>query len=162
MMDLVGQNMSSCISSPSLTLKGWYDHYTKEDTEHRIHKHTDKYIRWFIRKTVYGGRVFATRRKFASQLWNKILKILIEYSNINVLKEGIPAVIKWYKNSVMEPAIQILKKETQIYAPDKEKELKEILTWCDNNVNHPILQNEVVSTFLEMRKKIKVLPKMDD
>src|SRR5205085_7932876 len=46
MMDLIGQNMSSCISSPSLTLKGWYKRHI--DDGNKIHTHTDKYIQWFI------------------------------------------------------------------------------------------------------------------
>jgi hypothetical protein len=166
MMDLVGQNMSSCITSSSLTLKGWYNHYMNENPENKIHTHTDKYIRWFIRKSVFGGRVFATRKEFRSQLWRNIRKILIEYRSAGTkhtkMKKAIASLMKWYREEIMKPAIDVLEKESGISDSDNEKELEKLLEWCYNKAEHTILQNENVSRFLEIRNKIKALPKMDD
>jgi hypothetical protein len=88
MTDLVGQNMQSCISSPQLTLKGWMSHIKgKEQDETVVHTHTDKYARHFIRKTVKGGRVFATIKNFESPLWKRILgnltKVLWRIRDVN-------------------------------------------------------------------------------
>jgi hypothetical protein len=41
MMDLVGQNMTSCISAPSLALKGWYKDFIDENPEDKIDTFTD-------------------------------------------------------------------------------------------------------------------------
>jgi hypothetical protein len=148
-MELVGQNMSSCISSPALTLKGWYDHYIK--AHNKIHTHTDKYIRWFIRKSVYGGRVFATIKNFTSQLWINIQDILLEYQ---APKDDIASQMKWYETEVVKPAIGILKKKYGISDLDK------ILKICDDSDGSD--GSEVVNKFFEIRKKIKELQKTDD
>src|SRR5438093_2556797 len=116
MIDLVGQNMSSCISSPSLTLKGWYKRHI--DDGNKVHTHADKYIRWFIRQTVYGGRVFATRKQFVSQLWTNILELLKQSYTPHKghTEEGIPAMMKWYRTELVGPAKENLRDKIKALA----------------------------------------------
>ena len=110
MMDVVGQNMSSCLTIPSLTLKGWFKHLTHEEEE-PIHTHTDPYVRDFIRKSIKGGRVFAAIRDFNSPLWNKILEILNKHADPNLpnfTQKGIPELLKWYN---MNPTLFEIREE---------------------------------------------------
>jgi len=117
--------MQSSLSSPQLTLKGWVDHLRAEakqgaclyphSTNKEIgeiyvdnHTHTDSYIRWFIRNTVKGRRVFATIKNFESPLWVKIRDIinaamLCEAKHADLSTEvkrsdteGLPALMSWY------------------------------------------------------------------
>ena len=80
MVELVGQHMSNNISVAGLAYKGWLN-YTRQNNI-MIFSHTNKFVRWFIRNSIYGGRVGAFRNKFISPILPNINFILQKYSNI--------------------------------------------------------------------------------
>ena len=49
--------MKDFLSLPGLGLKYFNSLRTEEDEP--IYTHNDKYMRWFVRQTAYGGRVCA-------------------------------------------------------------------------------------------------------
>jgi hypothetical protein len=79
MMELVKQNMQSCLTAPSLTFKGWFSEINEERSDNgvsQIHSHTDVFTRNFIRRAVKGGRVSANIQKFESKILSELTLIL--------------------------------------------------------------------------------------
>src|SRR5438093_7044510 len=80
MTDLVDQNMTSNISAPSLTFKGWYSHIAEKEV--KVFSHVNPFTRWFIRNAVKGGRVFANKKAFRSPLLDEVIQILQKRSSL--------------------------------------------------------------------------------
>ena len=75
MEEKTGISMKDCLSLPGLGLKYFNSLRTKQDEP--IYTYNDKYMRWFVRQTAYGGRVCAFNQYYKSKSCDDILKINI-------------------------------------------------------------------------------------
>jgi hypothetical protein len=156
MMNLVGQNMQSCISSPQLTLKGWF---TSLGPEYKIYSHRNKYIRNFIRRTIKGGRVVAAINSFTSPLVPKIMEILRRYVEDGKDLESMILLMECYKRELLNPTVDIVKSETRVLEDLKQKnpKLMDIVKWCDKNKDHPVFQKDIPKKFFQLREELRGL-----
>ena len=74
MEEFTGFSMKDCLSLPGL---GWkfYNSLRTEEGE-RIYTHNDKYMRWFVRQSIKGGRVCSFNQFYKSKICDDILKII--------------------------------------------------------------------------------------
>ena len=74
MEEITGFSMKDCLSLPGL---GWkYFNSLKTEEDEPIYTYNDKYMRWFVRQSIKGGRVCAFNQSYKSKHCNDILKIL--------------------------------------------------------------------------------------
>ena len=74
MEEITGFSMKDCLSLPGLGWKYFSSLRTEEDEP--IYTYNDKYMRWFIRQSIKGGRVCAFNQYYRSDHYNDIKKIL--------------------------------------------------------------------------------------
>ena len=74
MEDITGFSMKDCLSLPGLGLKYFISLRTEEDEP--IYTYNDKYMRWFVRQSIKGGRVCAFNQYYKSDHYNDIKRIL--------------------------------------------------------------------------------------
>ena len=57
MQEITGFSMKDCLSLPGL---GWkYFNSLRTEKDEPIYTYNDKYMRWFVRQSIKGGRVCA-------------------------------------------------------------------------------------------------------
>ena len=76
MKEITGFSMKDCLSLPGLGWKYFNSLRTKEDEP--IYTYNDKYMRWFVRLSIKGGRVCAFNQYYKSKHCDDILKIINE------------------------------------------------------------------------------------
>ena len=74
MEEITGFSMKDCLSVPGLGWKYFNSLRTEEDEP--IYTYNDKYMRWFVRQSIKGGRVCAFNQYFKSKHCDDILKII--------------------------------------------------------------------------------------
>ena len=74
MKEITGFSMKDCLSLPGLGWKYFNSLRTEEDEP--IYTYNDKYMRWFIRQSIKGGRVCAFNQYYKSDHYNNIKRIL--------------------------------------------------------------------------------------
>ena len=74
MKEITGFSMKDCLSLPGLGWKYFNSLGTEEDEP--IYTYNDKYMRWFIRQSIKGGRVCAFNQHYKSKHYDDILKII--------------------------------------------------------------------------------------
>ena len=74
MEEITGFSMNDCLSLPGLGWKYFNSLRTEEDEP--IYTYNDKYMRWFVRQSVKGGRVCAFNQYFKSNHYNDIKRFL--------------------------------------------------------------------------------------
>ena len=74
MEEITGFPMKDCLSLPALGWKNFNSLRTEEDEP--IYTYNDKYMRWFVRQTIKGGRVCAFNQYYKSKHCDDILKII--------------------------------------------------------------------------------------
>ena len=74
MEEITGFSMKDCLSLPGLGWKFFNSLRTEEDEP--IYTYNDKYMRWFIRQSIKGGRVCAFNHNYKSDHYNDIKRIL--------------------------------------------------------------------------------------
>ena len=67
-------SMKDCLSLPGLGWKHFNSLRTEEDEP--INTYNDKYMRWFVRQSMKGGRVCAFNQNYKSKHCDDILKII--------------------------------------------------------------------------------------
>ena len=80
MEEITGFSMKDCLSLPGLGWKYFNGLRTEEDEP--IYTYDDKYMRWFIRQSIKGGRVCAFNQYYKSKICDDILKIISEELNV--------------------------------------------------------------------------------
>ena len=75
MQEITGFSMKDCLSLPGLGWK-YFNSLTEEDES--IYTYNDKYMRWFVRQSIKGGRVSAFNQYYKSKHCDDILKIINE------------------------------------------------------------------------------------
>ena len=74
MQKITGFSMKDCLSAPGLGWKYFNSLTTEEDEP--IYTYIDKYIRWFVRQNIKGGRVCAFNQYYKSKICGDIFKII--------------------------------------------------------------------------------------
>ena len=74
MEEITGFSMKDCLSLPGLGWKYFNSLRTEEDEP--IYTYNDKYMRWFVRQSIKGGRVCAFNQYYKSKHCDDILKII--------------------------------------------------------------------------------------
>ena len=74
MEEITGFSMKDCLSLPGLGWKYFNSLRTEEDEP--IYTYNDKYMRWFVRRSIKGGRVGAFNQYYKSKHCDDILKII--------------------------------------------------------------------------------------
>ena len=74
MEEITGFSMKDCLSLPGLGWKNFNSLRTEEDEP--IYTYNDKYMRWFVRQSIKGGRVCSFNQYYKSKHCNDILKII--------------------------------------------------------------------------------------
>ena len=69
-----GFSMKYCLSLPGLGRK--YFNSLRSDEDEPIYTYEDKYMRWFVRQSIKGGRVCAFNQYYESKICDDILKII--------------------------------------------------------------------------------------
>ena len=72
--------MKDCLSGPGLRWKYFNSLRTEEDEP--TYTYNDKYMRWFVRQSIKGGRVCAFNQFFKSKICDDILNIISEELNL--------------------------------------------------------------------------------
>ena len=79
MQEITGFSMKDCLSLSGLGWKYFNSLRTEEDEP--IYTY-DKYLRWFVRQSIKGGRVCAFIQYYKSKICDAILKIISEELNV--------------------------------------------------------------------------------
>ena len=74
MEEITGFSMKDCLSLPGLGWKYFNSLRTEEDEP--IYTYNDKYMRWFVRQSIKGGRVCAFNQYYKSNHYNDIKRNL--------------------------------------------------------------------------------------
>ena len=74
MEEITGFSMKDCLSLPGLGWKFFNSLRTEEDEP--IYIYNDKYMRWFVRQSIKGGRVCSFNQYYKSKHCDDILKII--------------------------------------------------------------------------------------
>ena len=74
MEEITKFSMKDCLSLPGLGWKYFNSLRTEEDEP--IYTYNDKYMRWFVRQSIKGGRVCAFNQYYKSKHYNDIKRIL--------------------------------------------------------------------------------------
>ena len=75
MEDITGFSMKDCLSLPGLGWKYFNSSRTEEDEP--MYTYNDKYMRWFVRQSIKGGRVCAFNQYYKSKHFEDIKKLNI-------------------------------------------------------------------------------------
>ena len=75
MEEITGFSMKDCLSLPGLGWKYFNSLRTVEE-DVSIYTYNDKYMRWFVRQSIKGGRVCAFNQHYKSDHYNDIKRIL--------------------------------------------------------------------------------------
>ena len=80
MEDITGFSMKDCLSLPGL---GWkYFNSLRTEDDEPIYTYDDKYMRWFVRQSIKGGRVCAFNQNYKSKLFEDIKKIISKFLDV--------------------------------------------------------------------------------
>ena len=80
MEEITGFSMKDCLSLPGMGWKYFNSLRTEEDEP--IYTYNDKYMRWFVRQSIKGGRVCAFNQYYKSKHFEDIKKIISEFLGV--------------------------------------------------------------------------------
>ena len=96
MEEITGFSMKDCLSLPGLGWKYFNSLRTEEDEP--IYTYNDKYMKWFVRQCIKGGRVCAFNQYYKSKICDDVLKIISEELNVKGIIYDIIEAFLNYKN----------------------------------------------------------------
>ena len=74
MQEITGFSMKDCLSLPGV---GWkYFNLLRTEEDEPIYTYNDKYMRWFVRQSIKGGKVCSFNQYYKSKHCDDILKII--------------------------------------------------------------------------------------
>ena len=80
MEDITGFSMKDCLSLPGL---GWkYFNSLRTEDDEPIYTYNDKYMRWFVRQSIKGGRVCAFNQYYKTKHFEDIKKIISKFLDV--------------------------------------------------------------------------------
>ena len=80
MEEITGFSMKDCLSAPGLRWKFFKS--MRDENDEPINTYNVKYMRWFERQSIRGGRVCASNQYYRSKICDDVLKILSEELNV--------------------------------------------------------------------------------
>ena len=80
MEELTGFSMKDFLSAPGLGRK--YFNSMRDENDQPVYKYNDKYMRWFVRQSIKGGRVCSFNQYYRTKICDNVLKILSEKLNV--------------------------------------------------------------------------------
>ena len=114
MKEITGFSMKDCLSLPGLGWKYFNSLRTEEDEP--IYTYNDKYMRWFVRQSIKGGRVCAFNQFYKSNHCNDIKRILSK-------ELGVPKNANIYE--IIEEYLRYKKKYYDIYEKEYESQFND-------------------------------------
>ena len=111
MEEITGFSMKDCLSLPGLGWKYFNSLRTEEDEP--IYTYNDKYMRWFVRQSIKGGRVCSFNQYYKSNHYDDIKRILSK-------ELGIPKEANIYE--IIEEYLRYKKKYYDIYEKEYESQ----------------------------------------
>ena len=150
MEEITKFSMKDCLSLPGLGLKYFISLRTEEDEP--IYTYNDKYMRWFVRQSIKGGRVCAFNQYYKSEHYNDIERILskelgVEGNIYDIIEEYLK-----YKNK----HFKIFEKEYEDQFDDyRDEDVDEKEKYVNEKLGelklHKLLkQIEIKKTFMEL------------
>ena len=138
MEEITGFSMKDCLSLPGLGWKYFNSLRTEEDEP--IFTYNDKYMRWFVRQSIKGGRVCSFNQYYKSKHCDDILKII---NNELAVKGTVYDTIEAY--------MEYKNKHFKIFEKEYEDQFDD---YRDENVEEKKYINEKLSN-LRLHKIIK-------
>ena len=80
MQEITRFSMKDCLSLPGLGYK--YFNSLRTDQVELIYTYNDKYMRHFVRRAAYGGRICAFNQYYKSKICDDIFKIISKELNV--------------------------------------------------------------------------------
>ena len=81
MEEITGFGMKDCLSLPGL---GWkHFNWLRTEEDEAIYTYNEKYMRWFLRQSIKGGRVCAFNQYYKSNHYNDVKRILSKELGVN-------------------------------------------------------------------------------
>ena len=122
-----GFSKKYCLSLPELGWKYSNSLRTKEDEP--IYTYNDKFMKWFVRQSIKGGRVCAFNQYYKSKTCDDILKIISEDFNVKgKFYDNIEAFLiyknKYFKNFEKETKINLTIIEIKMKKKEKKISMK--------------------------------------
>ena len=114
MEEITGFSMKDCLSLPGLGWKYFNSLRTEEDEP--IYTYNDKYMRWFVRQSIKGGRVCAFNQYYISNHFDDIKRILSK-------ELGVPKNANIY--DIIEEYLRYKKKYYDIYEKEYESQFND-------------------------------------
>ena len=114
MKEITGFSMKDSLSLPGLGWKYFNSLRTEEDEP--IYTYNDKYMRWFVRQSIKGGRVCAFNQYYKSDHYNDIKRILSK-------ELGVPKDANIYE--IIEEYFRYKKKYYDIYEKEYESQFND-------------------------------------
>ena len=135
MEEITGFSMKDCLSAPGL---GWKSFNSMRDEhDEPIYTFNDKYLRWFVRLSIKGGRVCVLNQYYIPKICDEILKIISEELNIEgKVYDKIEAYMKQKKHHE-----EIIKK---VY----ESKFSDYRNIDQEEMNNYIYKNKVIFQFI--------------
>ena len=105
MEEITRFSMKDCLSAAGL---GWkYFRSMRDENDEPIYTYNDKYMIWFVRQSIKGGRVCAFNQYYKSKICDEVLKIFSEELNVKRNVYDIIEAYMKYKNK----HLKIIKEE---------------------------------------------------
>ena len=98
--EVTGFGMKDCVSLPGLGWKKFNRLRTEEDEP--IYTYNDKYMRWSVRQSIFGGRVCAFNQYYKWKICDDILKFISEELNVEEKIHDIIETCLDYKNKFLK------------------------------------------------------------
>ena len=114
MKEITGFSMKDSLSLPGLGWKYFNSLRTEEDEP--IYTYNDKYMRWFVRQSIKGGRVYAFNQYYKSDHYTDIKRILSK-------ELGVPKDANIY--DIIEEYLRYKKKYFDIYEKEYESQFND-------------------------------------
>ena len=131
--------MKDCLSAPALGWKNFNSMRTEEDEP--IYTYNDKYMRWFVRQSIKGGRVCSFNWCFRSKNCDEILKISSKDLNVKKKVYDISEAYMKYKNHSLKTIKEEYESKYNDYRDIDEEELENYMNKKSGEVPiHKLLQ----------------------
>ena len=123
MEEITGFSKKDCLSAPGL---GWkYFKSMRDENDEPIYTYNDKYMRWFVRQSIKGGRVCAFNQYYKSKISDDILKIISKELNFTGNVYDIIEAYMEYKNAHLKIIKDKYESQFDDYRDIDEDELNE-------------------------------------
>ena len=147
MGEITGFLMKDCLSLPGLGLK--YFNSLRTEEHEPIYTYNDKYTRWFVRQSAYGGRVCAFNQNYKSKICDDVLKIISGKLNV---KGNVYDIVEAYMN-YKNKHFKIFEKEYESnFDHYRDENLEEKESFINNKLGklpiHKVLQQLSLDSLL--------------